>query len=231
MRNKNTLKQSLLLAALLPFLAFSVVLANHGAEEEEESTKEDHSVYENELKLEAKQQLRAESAQKAEANVQLRAEMKDKMTQRSDSDEERKAKRPAKVMMMRRLMGNQVTRSERAYERLSAILDKIETRRDKVAEKAGVNLTQADALIKKAQAQKVALKISLDKAVTAQAALKEESEDPAASVKAFMLSMKDLKTKIVEFHKTLHDAVQALKKAEPLPDKVQVETSVESTNN
>lgn len=210
MRNKNKWKYAAFLAVIIPFLAFSVVFAEHGEEEET-------------------QEVKPTPIQRPSSSVQQRANLDntDKVQRSGESADDREskdsalAKRKVMVAGLVRMMGNQINRAEKAIARLDQIMERIQSRRDKLAEKEGVDLTKVDALIVTAEKQKVEAQEAIRKAKAAWETFQAASDndgDPRAAGKAFMESMRDVNKKLIAFHKTLHEIVQAMKRAEPKPE-------------
>jgi uncharacterized protein YukE len=120
--------------------------------------------------------------------------------------------RANRLMALKRLMQAQINRSEKAIGRLQGLIERIEARRDKLEEKGAV-MTEIDALIVTAKTQKTAAETALAKAKTDLAAL-EDSETPKQAVRTFMTSMKDLKKKLIELHRSLKAIVKEMKETE-----------------
>lgn len=230
MRNKNTLKQSLLLAVLLPFLAFSVVLANHGAEEEEVHMDSSASAGAK-AKVELRQETKVELKEAREANQEERKET------RKDNMAGRRAMMATRIKNM---MEGQIARATKALDRLSLILDKIEAKSKEMP--AGSDMTQVNASIAKAKTQEAAIKVAIEKShtgfeVLAETKVEDTSDDePSTSqpvkaakqaVTTYMTSIRDVKRRLIEFHKTLQETVKLMRAAA----KVEASTETTTPNN
>jgi hypothetical protein len=194
MRNKKTFKYALILGVIAPIFVFSLAFAQF-----ERPT------------MSAEQQ-RARSA-----------ESMSKPDREGEGSENREikdgaARRKMLAAGIAKMMENQVNRAERALTRLDQIMGRIQSRYDKLADMEDVDLSKVDPLITKAKQQKIEVAAAITKAKADWEAFKTASEveggDPRPAGKAFMVSIRDLNKKLIAFHKTLHDVVQAMKNAE-----------------
>lgn len=196
MRNKKTFKYALILGAIVPFFVFSLSLA------EEETDRP------------------ARSMEQQRVNSRPTKEGMDEDERQIKNDS--MAKRRMLAAGIAKMMENQVDRAQRALTRLDQIMARIQTRYDKLADKEGVDLSKIDPLMAKAKQQKAEVATAITKAKTDWEAFKKASEaenaDARAAGKTFMTSMRDLNKKLIAFHKTLAEVVQAMKRAEPKPE-------------
>jgi hypothetical protein len=200
MRNKKTFKYALLLGVIVPVFAFSLAFAEQ-AENEEQPAKLERPV-------------KSVDPKPAQQRANTRSED-------SELKNSAFAQRQVRVAAILRLMDNQIDRASKAIDRLDKIMQRIQTRRDKLAEKEGVDLAKVDALIETAKKQKADAQEALRKAKADWEAFKNasgEDGDPRAAGKAFMASIRDLNKKLIAFHKSLNEVVQAMKRAEPKPE-------------
>lgn len=192
MRNKKTFKYALILGAIVPFFVFSIGLA---VDQEIERS--------------------GRSPQSSEPQrMNARSENGDK-----DSS---MAKRRVLAAVIAKMMGNQVDRAQRAQARLDQIMVRIQSRYDKLADIEGVDLSKVDPLLAQAKKQKTEVATAITKAKkdweAFKAAAEQENGDARTAGKTFIASIRDLNKKLITFHKTLSDLVQAMKRAQPNSD-------------
>ena len=140
--------------------------------------------------------------------------------------------REAKTKAITAVGQNQVRRAQKAFDKLSAILDRMKTKRAALTG-TSTDITQLDALIAKAETQKTDAQTALNDVKTKLAAMttalttattSTTAVAPKQQVKDFMASVKVLKTKLIAFHKTLQQMVPILS-TEVKAQKVEDESS------
>jgi hypothetical protein len=197
MRNKKTFRYALVIGAITPIFVFSLAFA--------QVDRPDRSV------------------EQQRGNTRSM----DKMDREGEESEERQikntefARRKMMAVGIARMMGNQVTRAERAIARLDQIMVRVQSRYDKLDDQ-DVDLSKVDPLMDKAKQQKTEAVAAITKAKANwdafKAAAEDEDGDPRVAGKVFIESMKDVNKKLIAFHKTLHETVQAMKRAAPKPE-------------
>jgi hypothetical protein len=220
MRNKRTLQYGLILGVFVPFLALSVVFADHEFGESEESHSTSQQVERPERSV---QPQRANADQQKACGPETSSDIcrGDGTRENKPEFEDKAARRRMMVAGLGNMMGIQINRAERAVARLDQIMTRIQSRYDKLADKEGVDLNKVDPLLAAAKKQKADLVTAITKAKTDWEAFKSavgEKDNPRAAGQTFMASMKDVRVKLTSFHKSLMDLVRAMKSAEPKPE-------------
>jgi chromosome segregation ATPase len=136
--------------------------------------------------------------------------------------------RSQRVAMMKKLMQNQINRSEKALGRLEQIISRIESRREKL-EGSGADLTAIDALIEQAKVQKQEADDALNKAKTDLENIDENNLELRKAVQTFMGSMRVLKKELIDLHRALKNIVKEMRRAVPKPDEESDETETTPT--
>lgn len=214
MRNKNKFKRYLVALALLPLLAGSLAFAEHGEDTETHGLETAPAVERKKNPSDS-----TTTQRKPETTQNIREKVQENLdTARQKASEKLDQAREQRLAMLKKLMQNQLTRAQKAIERLSGIITRIEERRARLAS-AGSDLTLVDAAITKAKAQKTEAEQALAKVKTDMAAIESatEMEMKKQAVQTFMNSVKNLNIEIRELHKALKDIVVEMKKVAPKP--------------
>ncbi|MGE5297759.1 MAG: hypothetical protein ACM3KM_01200 [Acidobacteriaceae bacterium] len=127
--------------------------------------------------------------------------------QSASADQEAKVLK-AKAAAVAKMMQNQISRSDSALERMSAIYTKIETRKEKMDEQ-GLDTSSLTPLMEKAMTQKEKVAGMLETATTKLQAVKTSAQ-PRKAAQEFLTANKDLKKALIELHQNLKDIVKAM---------------------
>jgi chromosome segregation ATPase len=128
----------------------------------------------------------------------------------------------ARLKAIRGKMQNYANRGQKAFDKLNAIIKKIETRRDKM-ESSGLDVSSLNVLIESAKVQKTQVESALAAAKEKYQAI-ESASDPKAALLEFNKAMKDLRTELADLQGKLGDVVKTMKDL----DKAQVK--IKNTN-
>jgi chromosome segregation ATPase len=198
MRNKNTFKISVF-AALIAVFVFGGVMAKA----QNRNPRSVESV---------------ETAQNTDDATSTEDESEEQNTEARRKNEQERAqkaqelRRKGQINAIKRLMANQINRATRAISRMSNILDRIESRSEKLAGN-GVDVSEFEDLIKAAQDQEAEAVATVEKLKSDWSALQETSENPRPTVQQFMTSANMLKRQVIEFHRSLMAIVKAMRQA------------------
>jgi chromosome segregation ATPase len=124
----------------------------------------------------------------------------------------------ARLKSIRVRMQNYANRGQKAFDRLSGVIKKIESRRDKMAS-AGLDISSLNVLIESAKVQKAEAESAMVAAKEKYKAI-DSASDPKAALLEFNKAMKDLRTELSDLQGKLKDVVKTMKDL----DKTQIKT-------
>ncbi|OGE81298.1 MAG: hypothetical protein A3H72_00495 [Candidatus Doudnabacteria bacterium RIFCSPLOWO2_02_FULL_48_8] len=124
-------------------------------------------------------------------------------------------KRPKaeRVEYLKRSAQTQHNRTETAIDKLAVMVDRIEAYAAKLQER-GVDTSSVVPSIESAKTTKEEIKAMLSELRARYEAIDPESDDVRTTVQAFMSEMKNIKKKLIEFHRMLMSIVKQLKSLE-----------------
>jgi hypothetical protein len=111
-----------------------------------------------------------------------------------------------------KLMNNQITRSQKLFEKMISIQSKIQSRISKM-ESLEMDTASLTPLMAKAEKEKAAVEASLDK-VKEQYLEGNAGTDLKKAAKKFMVSVKELNKALISYHKALKAVVKEMKAIE-----------------
>jgi chromosome segregation ATPase len=125
----------------------------------------------------------------------------------------------ARKNAVRDLMGAHITRLSVVTQRLSSILKRIESRRDKMAD-AGANVTSINASIAQAEKQLADAQETVDQAKSQLAEI-DSAKDFKTAALQFVDTTTDLRLELRSVQNTLKSVVKAMLQAQPKPSSSQ----------
>ncbi len=135
----------------------------------------------------------------------------------------------SRIKAVKKLMANQLGMITRASGRMADILDRIETRTEKM-DAAGINVSSIETLIVAAKTKQDAIGDLLADAQEEMDNL-STSENPKAAAMAFIKNARELKKKLIDLHKTLIEIVRKMKALEKAHEQANVQDSEEGEDN
>jgi len=118
----------------------------------------------------------------------------------------------ARKRSVKRLMNNHISRVSRSISKLSSVLDRIETRREKMVA-AGYNVDEIDDMIADAKLEKATAEEMLNDAKALYQQI-DSATDPKVKAQEFIDAMSDFRKQMKVFHGSLKEIVKEMRDVE-----------------